>query len=390
MDDATCIRRSQSCAIDARQAVREFHADVAQPDVALVLFFCSSDYDLEALAEEMNALFPDTQVVGCTTAGEIGPKGYLERSLSGASFSARQFAARYGSLHSLQTFSVADGRDFTRELRYEFDDANPFSGIENSFALLLIDGLSAREEAVTRAIQSVLGRTPLIGGSAGDGMSFGRTHVFVNGRFQEHSAVLVLIATPLPFMPFKTQNFVATDERVIVTDADVDRRVVKELNGRPAAIEYARILGVDAAELGPECFARRPLVVLIDGTSYVRSIQKVNPDDSLTIYSAIENGLILRIAESGDLLTSLEQSFLAVTEKIGLPQIVIGCDCIQRKLAINDSPVRDRIVDQLMRNRTTGFSTYGEQYHGIHLNQTLVGIAIGRHSTEAGNHVAQA
>lgn len=43
------------------------------------------------------------------------------------------------------------------------------SMMDSSFALLLIDGPSIREEPVTRAMQSTLGKIPLIGGSAGDG-----------------------------------------------------------------------------------------------------------------------------------------------------------------------------------------------------------------------------
>jgi hypothetical protein len=30
-----------------------------------------------------------------------------------------------------------------------------------------------------------------------------------------------------------------------------------------------------------------------------------------------------------------------------------------------------------MKNNTVGFNTYGEQFRGLHINQTLVGIAIG-------------
>lgn len=51
------IRIAQSCAADARQAVGEFHAAVVQPDMELVVFFCSSEYDLDALAAEMRCLF---------------------------------------------------------------------------------------------------------------------------------------------------------------------------------------------------------------------------------------------------------------------------------------------------------------------------------------------
>ena len=80
------LRRAQSLAANAREAVREFHAGVVQPDMALVLFFCSSDYDLDAMADEMRQRFAGVTVVGCTTAGEIGPAGYCDRSLSGVSF----------------------------------------------------------------------------------------------------------------------------------------------------------------------------------------------------------------------------------------------------------------------------------------------------------------
>jgi hypothetical protein len=31
----------------------------------------------------------------------------------------------------------------------------------------------------------------------------------------------------------------------------------------------------------------------------------------------------------------------------------------------------------MAQNRVFGFSTYGEQYNGLHLNQTFTGVAIG-------------
>src|SRR3954463_2562803 len=55
--EATRFRAGHSRAQDPRQAVREFHAAVAQPAMALVVFFCSSDWDLEIVAEAMARLF---------------------------------------------------------------------------------------------------------------------------------------------------------------------------------------------------------------------------------------------------------------------------------------------------------------------------------------------
>jgi len=37
----------------------------------------------------------------------------------------------------------------------------------------------------------------------------------------------------------------------------------------------------------------------------------------------------------------------------------------------------DRVEEVFRDNNTIGFSSYGEQYLGVHVNQTLTGIAIG-------------
>ena len=49
-------------------------------------------------------------------------------------------------------------------------------------------------------------------------------------------------------------------------------------------------------------------MVLIDGDYYVRSIQKVNPDGSLTFFCAIEAGVVLRMAKGVDLIANLEDA----------------------------------------------------------------------------------
>jgi hypothetical protein len=383
MKNQTRIHRAQSCATDARDAVREFHAGVAQPDMALVIFFCSSEYDLEVLAEEMRSLFAGVQVVGCTTAGEIGPAGYRDHSLAGASFPASSFNAVSGRIDQLRQFKITSGQALVQELLQRLESRAQRGEPDNSFALLLVDGLSMREEVVTRTLQSALGKLPLVGGSAGDGVKFDSTHVYFNGRFHSDSAILILAATRLPFKVFKTQHFVATGERLVVTEADTALRIVKEINGLPAAQEYARILGIDARDLAPKRFAAWPVVVLIDGTNYVRSIQKVNPDGSLTFFCAIENGLVLRVAKGVDLVENLEQAFTQVHAEIGAPQLVLACDCILRKLEISQSSLTDSVGEVFLRNNTIGFNSYGEQFHGVHVNQTLVGIAIGTDSMES-------
>ena len=66
-----------------------------------------------------------------------------------------------------------------------------------------------------------------------------------------------------------------------------------------------------------------------------------------------------------------------MVHKIGPPSLILGCDCILRHLETKQRGNRDHIGSLLAENKVVGFSTYGEQFCGIHVNQTFTGIAIG-------------
>lgn len=346
--------------------------------MALVMFFCSSQYDREVIAEEMNRLFVGVQVVGCTTAGEIGVDGYVTQSITGLSFPSNEWVAVSGRLEHLQGFTVSRGRSLPKALIHQLEARVSEPSGENTFAFLLVDGLSKCEEPVTHTVQGVLDDICLVGGSAGDDLRFEQTWVFHEGVFRTDCAVLVLLNTVYEFRLFKTQHFNSTDERLVVTAADAARRVVYEINGRPAVSEYARLLGIAPEDVGPEDFSASPIVIMLDGTDYVRSIQKANPDGSLTFYCAIDEGLVLRVAKGKSLVCDLEKTFSGLRSDLGEPQAVITCDCILRNLEMQRSGLQQAAGEIYQRNHAVGFSTYGEQYCGVHVNQTLTGVAIGQ------------
>jgi len=377
MNPGSPVRAGQTSLTDAAAAVQAFHAEIKQPDMGLVAFFCSRHHDLDAIAHHMASQFGDVPVVGCTTAGEIGPHGYAEHSLSGFSLSQGAFTSVIGCIDPVQTFDLADGQALIGTLQERLRAMAPEAQQSNTFALMLIDGLSMREEQVTRTLQSALGRIRLIGGSAGDGMDFERTSVYFNGFFAADRAVILMVSTCLPFQTFKIQHFAPTERRLVVTQADSEQRVVQEINGLPATQAYAELIGVPANELSSDHFAAAPLMVLIDGTPYIRSIQKANMDGSLTFFCAIEEGMVLRIAQGSDLLGNMKQSFKDIQESLGQPQLTIVFDCILRKLENIRHGCQGAVAQVFQANNAVGLNTYGEQYCGIHVTQTLTGVAIG-------------
>ena len=181
---------------------------------------------------------------------------------------------------------------------------------------------------------------------------------------------------------FKTQHFRATDSRLVVTGAVPEKRVVTEINGCPAADEYARALGIGVDALTPEVFAAHPLVVHIGGVDFVRSILRANPDRSLTFFCAIDRGIVLKIARGDDLIGNLQAALDGARTEIGRPALVLGCDCVLRMLECRRAGIADEVGQLLKENRVIGFNTFGEQYRGMHINQTFTGIAFGEEIEE--------
>jgi hypothetical protein len=377
MGDVAMIRTGQSAAALTHDAVAQFHAATTQAGAALVMFFCSTAFDPSQVGVEMRELFGDVPMIGCTTAGEFGPIGYRDDTIAGVSLPATDFAAVAAGIDDLDKFDFEQAQQLVDRLWDQLRDRDPSAGETSTFAVMLIDGTSAREEPVTLALQEALRGVPLIGGSAGDGLAFATSYVYAQGRFAPRTAALALVSTELPFTVFKTQHFDPMTSRAVVTSADAERRLIKRIDGLPAAEGYARLVGAPQISLDPTRFASHPVVVLIDGTSYVRSIQKVNEDLSLTLFCAIEEGVVLRAARGVDLVDNLEQIFAGIEAEIGHPQLVLGCDCVLRKLEIVGDSLAAQVEELFHANNVVGFNSYGEQYRGVHVNQTLTGVAIG-------------
>ncbi|WP_395666680.1 FIST N-terminal domain-containing protein [Methylocella sp.] len=372
------IRRGFSTAPDPVAAAREFAAAVAQPDIGLVVFFCSYSFDLAALEPELAALFAGVDVIGCTTAGEISPVGYLDGSITGFSIARSHCCAATALIPNLSRFQMSDGHAATRKVVESLARRGHELDPRDSFAMLLIDGMSRNEEVVLASLDKLMDMAPLIGASAGDNLCLTGAFVYCDGAFHPDAALLTAVKIRAPFRIVKCQHFVGSDERMVVTRADPLTRKVYELNGEPAAREYARLLNLPDRSLTPSVFSAYPLMVKVGGEFHVRSIQAAHCDDSMSFFCAIDEGVVLRIAKSEAVLPNLTAFFESVNQSFGRPELVIGFDCIYRSLALEKAQTKRLAGEILAANNVIGFSTYGEQFAGMHLNQTFTALAIGK------------
>jgi len=169
----------------------------------------------------------------------------------------------------------------------------------------------------------------------------------------------------------------------VVTAADPNRRVVYQINARPAAEEYRRVAGgtptgFAGGPLDSAFFAAHPPMVRAGGGHYVRAIQSVNPDGSLTFYCAIDSGVVLTVGQPLDRLSQLETLFDQIDSDVGGIDHVIAFDCVLNRIDAESRQLSGAVSQLYSRRGVVGFNTYGEQFRAAHINQTLSGLAIGR------------
>lgn len=346
---------------------------MAREPMALVALFVSPDADFEPVIRTVTEGLADTPVIGCTTAGEITEIGYDEGSIVAIGFPSSLFAARVVLIDDLDDLEPQKVIDRIVRQRLMLTESEP--GMPNGFSFLLVDGLSLKEDVLTAAISPALAEMPVFGGSAGDGTTFRRTLVAAEGRVAQNAAVLTLLRTRCEARVFSHNHLQPEGTRMVVTDADPDRRIVKTINAEPAAREYARIVGKNPDQLDPFTFAAHPVVVRIGDENHVRAIQQVNAAGELVFFSAIDEGMVLTLAQAMDMPEHLNARLSDLSDE-SEPDVILACDCILRRIEALQNQQTVAVSGILTRHNVIGFSTYGEQIGPLHVNQTMTGVAL--------------
>lgn len=369
---APALNVQQGCSMltGAEAAVREAVTHLGDEVPALTLAFFSSDYDLAELGQCLQHSLPGP-VIGCTTAGQLSGQGFQRGGLCLTAIHGSALSAVPYLIHPLASMGAQVerlGEDVQRRLQE--------TGMQ-AFGFLLVDGLSEKEEELIASLYRVLGDVPIVGGSAGDMLQFKQTAVYHEGQLLTDAAVFTLCLTTLPFRVFKHQHFLPTDKRLVITEAAPAKRLVHEINGEPAVKAYARLIGKEPDQLNAADFSKHPLMLRIRDDYYVRSISGVEPDGSLKFYCAIDTGLVLTIGEGHMAAEAFAGKLKDIGQEIGDISVILGCDCILRRLEMEQYGVDERFSQLIARHNVVGFSTYGEQFNSVHLNQTFTGVALG-------------
>jgi len=346
-------------------AVQAIKSQLAGFQTHFLLVFASSSYDQTLLCQSLRSAFPNAQMMGCSTAGEVVSQHLLQGAVVVMAFNQQIIA----DIHLEVVEDLTDNRDLDVALKgFETHFGVDLNRIDHrAYAgLVLIDGMSKMEETF---IERLGDKTNLvfIGGSVGDDLQFQTTHVYAQGKAYSHAAVLVVFKPRNGFDMLKTQSFFSSEKHLTPTKVDPATRTVLEFDGKPAAQAYAEALGVKIADL-PSLFMRHPLGLMADGEPFVRSPQKLN-GQALDFYCRIVEGVPLTILNPLDIVQDTQKALSLKLAEMGSVQGVIDFQCILRTLQLREEGKTESYVQLFENIPLVGFSTYGEAYLG-HMNQT--------------------
>ncbi len=329
----------------------------------LVLFFGAPSFG--RTVGPMNDLvqaFPNSQVIGCSTAGEILDTSIHDETLSVA-------VARF-ERSSISSASV-DIQSAKNSCQAGVELAQSLMAPDLRAITLLSDGIAVNGSELVRGINSVVPTDVVVtGGLAGDGERFESTWVFCDGM--PRNGVIAAIAYYGDAIRVGHGSKGGWDmfgpERVITKSED---NVLFELDGKPALSIYKRYLGDRAAGL-PATALLFPLAIRNPEDSeklLVRTVLAVDEDkQTMTFAGDVPENQVAQLmrANFDRIIDGASQAAVSVSDTQGeaLSEVLtIAISCVGRRLILGERAEEEveATLEALPQGaKQVGFYSYGE------------------------------
>lgn len=326
----------------------------------MVLAFAARSYDAHGdVLLELEAAFPNSVVVGCSTSGEIDQMRIRDESISvvAVRFSSARVRRAHTRLEAT-TGSFAAGTRIAEAL--EDPDLRA--------VLVLSEGLHVNGSELVRGLNARLPETVVVsGGLAGDGARFVKTWVLADGIPQTDCVVAVgLYGESLRITHGSQGGWDAFGPERTVTASTGN--VLHALDGRPALALYKEYLGERAADL-PGSALLFPLALRASkegADSVVRTVLSVDEaTQSLTFAGDIPKGHYAKLMRANFdrlILGAQSAGHAAMGDHHG-PTLSVAISCVGRRLVLGERTEEEieATLDSLPPGTTqVGFYSYGE------------------------------
>lgn len=332
---------------------------ISSTEATLIFIFGDRKILKEAkLYHEMRKLYPNTDIVGCTSSGNI-----LGSQLSQAHVVATVVQFEHASVE----LAI---KDFTREddllkVSEELINQLPSEGLKHIF--LLSDGLNMNGSSLVKGMNRALNHSiSITGGLAADGTAFEETLVIANDIAKENR--LVAIGFYGEGLCISSGCYAGWEEFGIyrrITKAKGN--IVYEIDHQPALELYKKYLGEYAHEL-PHSGLRFPFNVkkTVESDAVIRSVLAINEEDKSLIFAGdVSEGAYARLMKTDidGLIDGAELAARQIKQSNEKSALGLVVSCVGRRVILNQ--LSDEELESLSEIlgesvQLTGFYSYGE------------------------------
>ncbi len=329
----------------------------------VIVFGGSSLVSVPKTLDDVKALYPESHILMCSTAGEI-----LNTSISDNSLVLTAVHFEKTSLQFGQTSISKAEESYEAGVKL----AKQIAGEGLVHAMVFSDGLLVNGSALAKGLHKSLPQNVSVtGGLVGDGSNF--KHTYIGLDEYGHEGKIVLIGFYGQFLSVGYGSMGGWDpfglERLITKSKD---NVVFELDGKPALSLYKEYLGEQASGL-PGTGLLFPLNVrqsndIEKKKEVVRTLLAVNEkEQSMTFAGDMPQGAYAKLMKANfDRLVDGASGAASQTTKfpdVQKPELAILISCVGRKLLL-----KERIEEETEAVRSvlgeqaaiTGFYSYGQ------------------------------
>jgi hypothetical protein len=349
------------------------------------ILFCTLDCDHIRIISMIRSAFPDIELIGCTTDGEISSiHGFTEDSITLMVFASDNVEIRAGVGKGASLRGKDVGIDAALTARTALNSCRD----EERFAIMLTDPLNAGVSDIDKGIEEILGENfPLIGAATAAHSKQRTTYQFCNDEVVTDGVVLLLFAGPVVFSCGIKGGHAPMGGKEPVTS--VNKNVLYRIGDRSALEYFQFYIGNQHSLFMNYCLA----VFEKDREGfYVRSAPFCDLEKgSVTLNGIVPEGSYVQIgtADKSTCIESCTQSVLTAIENFPgkKPSAAILFSCAGRKIMMGTQVIKEyqTVKEYLGDIPFCGFYSYGEigplskgsksLFHGTTFITLLIGSA---------------
>jgi diguanylate cyclase (GGDEF)-like protein/PAS domain S-box-containing protein len=328
--------------------VKEHHILDSASLLIQVFTATNTEIFIKRLQKNLNKLFPQAIMIGCTTDGEI-MSGKVSTKATVLSFTTFEYTEIASCLSENKEDGFYSGKAIAKALIKE----------DTKLVIAFADGLHTNGEAFLEGFNTENHRDVIVaGGLAGDNATFTTTYVFNKKEIVINSVVAIaLTGKRLNVYNDYSFNWQSIGQMLTITKV-VNNRVYR-IGNRTAVDTYVHYLGEDMAEGLPKIGIEFPLIFLRNGVTIARAVLAKHEDGSLSFAGNFKEGEQVQFGygDPKEILKYSEQLLKRVSRYPS--QAIFVYSCMARRHFMPNIIEEETLPLEAIAP-ISGFFTYGE------------------------------